>query len=58
MSELAPLGHFVSWIPLERLPALESSGGTDDFGCEFDFSIEWSGCVDSQKFGSVLDERG
>ena len=47
MSKLTPIARLVGWIPLERLPALESSGGADDLGCEFDFSVEWGGSVNS-----------
>ena len=58
MSELAPIGHFMSRIPFERFPTLESSGGTNDLGCELNFSVERGGSVDGQELGSVLDKWG
>lgn len=57
MGELASVRWLVRWIPLERLPALEGSGGSDYFRGELDFPVERGRGVDCEELGSVLDER-
>lgn len=56
MSELTPIRWLMGWIPLEDSPTLVGGRGTNHLGGELDFSIERGGSVDSQEFGSMLDE--